>query len=77
MTVPLLLQAEGLSVEFPVRGGLLKREIARLRAVDNVSVSLRSGDTRLELHLGLKLARLIGALPAPPGAGRQSSSPDR
>ena len=44
MTVPVLLQAEGLSVEFPVRGGLLKREIARLRAVDNVSVTLRSGE---------------------------------
>ena len=43
MTAP-LLRAEALSVEFPVRGGLLKREVARLRAVDRVSLELRAGE---------------------------------
>jgi len=39
-----LLQAEGLSVEFPVRGGLLRREVARLRAVDRVDVQVAAGE---------------------------------
>jgi oligopeptide/dipeptide ABC transporter ATP-binding protein len=39
-----LLEAEGLSVEFPVRGGLLRREVARLRAVNQVSVAVRPGE---------------------------------
>jgi oligopeptide/dipeptide ABC transporter ATP-binding protein len=43
MTAP-LLQADGLSVEFPVRGGLLRREVARLRAVHRVSLALRAGE---------------------------------
>jgi oligopeptide/dipeptide ABC transporter ATP-binding protein len=38
-----LLQAEGLSVDFPVRRGLLRREVARLRAVNDVSVEVRAG----------------------------------
>ena len=44
MTAPPLLQAESLSVDFPVRGGLFKREIARLRAVDGVSLEVRAGE---------------------------------
>ena len=43
MTMP-LLQAERLSVEFPVRGGLLRREVARLRAVRDVSVEVGAGE---------------------------------
>jgi oligopeptide/dipeptide ABC transporter ATP-binding protein len=43
MTAPPLLQAEGLSVDFPVRRGLLRREVARLRAVNDVSVGVRAG----------------------------------
>ena len=43
MTPP-LLQAEALSVEFPVRGGPFKREIARLRAVAGVSLEVRAGE---------------------------------
>ncbi len=43
MTAP-LLQAEALSVEFPVRGGLFRREVARLRAVDGVSLEVRAGE---------------------------------
>ena len=43
MTAP-LLQAEGLSVEFPVRRGVLRREVARLRAVNQVSVQVNAGE---------------------------------
>jgi len=39
-----LLQADGLSVAFPVRGGMLRREVARLRAVDRVDVAVRAGE---------------------------------
>jgi len=42
MTAP-LLQADRLSVDFPVRQGVLRREVARLRAVSDVSVELRAG----------------------------------
>ena len=43
MTAP-LLQADGLSVDYPVRGGLLRREVARLRAVQDVGLELRAGE---------------------------------
>jgi oligopeptide/dipeptide ABC transporter ATP-binding protein len=43
MTAP-LLQAEGLSVDFPVRRGVLRREVARLRAVNQVSVRVNAGE---------------------------------
>ncbi len=43
MTAP-LLQAEGLSIDFPVRRGLLRREVARLRAVNGVSMEIRPGE---------------------------------
>ena len=39
-----LLQADALSVEFPVRRGVLRREVARLRAVHRVSVDVRAGE---------------------------------
>ncbi len=39
-----LLQADALSVEFPVRRGILRREVARLRAVDRVSIEVRAGE---------------------------------
>ena len=39
-----LLQAEGLSVEFPVHGGLLRRETGRVRAVQRVDLSLDTGE---------------------------------
>ena len=39
-----LLQAEGLSVEFPLRGGLLRREVARVRAVHRVDLRLDAGE---------------------------------
>ena len=43
MTAP-LLQADGLSVEFPLLGGLLRHEVARLRAVQEVSLEVRAGE---------------------------------
>ena len=43
MTMP-LLRTEGLSVEFPVRRGVLRREVARLRAVNKVSVQVNAGE---------------------------------
>ena len=39
-----LLQTEGVSVEFPVRRGILRREVARLRAVQGVSVAVGAGE---------------------------------
>ena len=39
-----LLRADALSVEFPVRRGILRREVARLRAVHRVSVEVRAGE---------------------------------
>jgi oligopeptide/dipeptide ABC transporter ATP-binding protein len=39
-----LLQADGLSVAFPVRGGVLRRELGRLRAVERVSVAVGAGE---------------------------------
>ncbi|MFL6630190.1 MAG: ABC transporter ATP-binding protein [Vitreoscilla sp.] len=39
-----LLQAQGLSIDFPVRGGLLRREVARVRAVHRVDLRLDAGE---------------------------------
>jgi oligopeptide/dipeptide ABC transporter ATP-binding protein len=39
-----LLRTDGLSVDFPVRRGVLRREVARLRAVHRVSVEVRRGE---------------------------------
>jgi oligopeptide/dipeptide ABC transporter ATP-binding protein len=36
-----LLQATGLSVHFPIRGGLLKREVGRIQAVNDVDLVLQ------------------------------------
>src|SRR5215213_8693182 len=40
-----LLTVEGLRKHFPVRGGLLNRKIATVQAVDDVSFSVRKGET--------------------------------
>lgn len=40
-----LLEVRDLQVHFPVRKGLLRREVARVRAVDGVSLSLAPGRT--------------------------------
>ena len=44
MSTP-LLQVQGLKVHFPVRSGLLKRQIGAVRAVDDVSLSIAPGET--------------------------------
>ena len=43
MSAP-LLQADALSVAFPVRGGVLRREVGRVRAVERVSVAVDAGE---------------------------------
>jgi len=40
-----LLTVEGLRKYFPVRGGLLNRQVATVQAVDDVSFSVRKGET--------------------------------
>src|ERR1700728_1775359 len=40
-----LLVVENLKKHFPVRGGLLNREVATVQAVDDVSFSVRKGET--------------------------------
>ncbi len=40
-----LLSVEGLKKYFPVRGGLLNRQVATVQAVDDVSFSVRKGET--------------------------------
>ena len=44
MTAP-LLQVRNLVKRFPIRGGLLRREVARVHAVDGVSFELAAGET--------------------------------
>jgi peptide/nickel transport system ATP-binding protein len=41
----ILLDVQNLAVEFPIRKGLLKREVGVVRAVDGVSFSVRRGKT--------------------------------
>jgi len=41
----ILLAARGLKKHFPVKGGLLQREIATVRAVDGVDLVIRRGET--------------------------------
>ena len=40
-----LLQVEELQVHFPIRRGLLRRQVGAVRAVDGVSFSVRGGET--------------------------------
>ncbi len=42
---PPLLQVEGLQVHFPIRRGLLRRQVGAVRAVDNVSFEVQQGET--------------------------------
>ena len=44
MTAP-LLQVRNLVKQFPIRGGLLQREVERVHAVDGVSFDLAAGET--------------------------------
>ena len=40
-----LLNVEGLKKYFPVKGGLLRRTVAQVRAVDDVSFTIKRGET--------------------------------
>ena len=41
-----LLTAEGVTKHFPVKGGgVIRREVARVQAVDDVSLEVRAGET--------------------------------
>jgi len=42
---PTLLDIRGLTKHFPVRGGLLMRQVATVQAVDDVSFTLKRGET--------------------------------
>nr|WP_232477239.1 ABC transporter ATP-binding protein [Roseomonas sp. KE0001] len=42
---PVLLEAEAVRVRFPIRRGLLRRQVGEVRAVDGVSLALREGET--------------------------------
>lgn len=44
-TRPVLLQVEGLKKYFPVHSGLLRRKVADVKAVDNVSFVVHEGET--------------------------------
>ena len=73
-----VLEARDLRVHFPIRRGLLRREVARVRAVDGVSLSLRAGETlgvvgesgSGKTTLGLALLRLVPSQGAILLAGR-------
>ena len=40
-----ILRIEGLVKHFPIRGGLLRRQVGRVHAVDGVDLSVRAGET--------------------------------
>ena len=40
-----LLKVRNLKKYFPIRGGLLSREVARVHAVDDVSFDIMAGET--------------------------------
>ena len=44
-TTEILVEARSLTKHFPVRGGILQRTQAWVKAVDNVSLSIRRGET--------------------------------
>jgi len=40
-----LVRAEGLEVHFPIRGGLLRREVGTIKAVDGITFAIGRGET--------------------------------
>jgi len=71
--LPVLAELENLKVHFPIRRGLFKRTVGQVRAVDGVSLAIRSGRTLAlvgesgcgKTTVGKALLRLL-----PPSAGR-------
>jgi oligopeptide/dipeptide ABC transporter ATP-binding protein len=75
-----VLEVEGLSKEFPIRSGLLQRETGRVRAVQDVSFSIRRGETLAlvgESGCGKTTVSrcILRALPPTKGAIRFSPEP--
>jgi len=70
---PLLVEAEGLKVHFPIRKGLFKRIVGQVKAVDGASLAVRAGRTLAlvgesgcgKTTVGKAILRLL-----PPTAGR-------
>ena len=68
-TTPVLLEAEKVRVWFPIRRGLLKRTVGHIKAVTDIDVTLRRGETlgvvgesgSGKTTLALALMRLIGS----------------
>ena len=68
-SAPVLVEGEALKVWFPIRGGLLRRTTGHVKAVDGVSLKLRTGSTlgvvgesgSGKTTLGLALLRLVEA----------------
>ncbi len=66
---PVLVETDGLKVYFPIKGGLLRKTVDHVRAVDDVSISVRSGTTlgvvgesgSGKTTLGLAILRLISS----------------
>jgi microcin C transport system ATP-binding protein len=66
---PAVLEAENLKVWFPIKKGLLRRTVDHVKAVDGVSLKLRSGETigvvgesgSGKTTLGLALLRLVSS----------------
>jgi microcin C transport system ATP-binding protein len=66
---PVVLEARDVRVEFPVKGGLLRRTVDRIVAVDGVSLTVREGHTlgvvgesgSGKTTLGLALLRLVAS----------------
>jgi microcin C transport system ATP-binding protein len=68
-SAPVVMQADNLSVHFPIKTGLLRRTTGLVRAVDRVSLSVAAGETlgvvgesgSGKTTLGLALLRLTGS----------------
>ena len=69
LDAPIVLEAERLKVWFPVKRGILRRTVGHIKAVDDVSLSVRAGETlgvvgesgSGKTTLGLALLRLISS----------------
>ena len=45
ITTTPLLEVKGLTKHFPIRGGIWRRQVAKVHAVDNISFSINAGET--------------------------------